>query len=29
MYIAMAFYEGKSLREKIKQGPLKQEEALE
>ena len=28
MYIAMAFYEGKSLREKIKQGPLKQEEAL-
>ncbi len=29
MYIAMAFYEGKSLREKIKQGPLKREEALE
>ncbi len=28
MYIAMAFYEGKSLREKIKEGPLKQEEAL-
>jgi TolB-like protein len=28
MYIAMAFYEGESLREKIKQGPLKQEEAL-
>jgi TolB-like protein/Tfp pilus assembly protein PilF len=28
MYIAMAFYEGQSLREKIKQGPLKQEEAL-
>ncbi len=28
MYIAMAFYEGKSLREKIKQGPLKQAEAL-
>jgi serine/threonine-protein kinase len=28
MYIAMAFYEGKSLKEKIKQGPLKQEEAL-
>ncbi|HVP89890.1 MAG TPA: protein kinase [Terriglobales bacterium] len=28
MYIAMAFYEGKSLREKIAQGPLKQEEAL-
>jgi TolB-like protein/Tfp pilus assembly protein PilF len=28
MYIAMAFYEGKSLREKIKHGPLKQEEAL-
>jgi serine/threonine protein kinase len=28
MYIAMAFYEGKSLREKIKPGPLKQEEAL-
>jgi len=29
MYIAMAFYEGKSLREKIKQGLLKQEEALD
>ena len=28
MYIAMAFYEGESLREKIKSGPLKQEEAL-
>ncbi len=28
MYIAMAFYEGGSLRERIKQGPLKQEEAL-
>jgi serine/threonine-protein kinase len=28
MYIAMAFYEGKSLREKIKQGPMNQEEAL-
>jgi TolB-like protein/Tfp pilus assembly protein PilF len=28
MYIAMAFYEGESLREKMKQGPLKQEEAL-
>jgi len=28
MYIAMAFYEGKSLREKIKPGPLKQDEAL-
>lgn len=28
MYIAMAFYEGESLREKIKQGPLKKEEAL-
>lgn len=28
MYIAMAFYEGESLREKIKPGPLKQEEAL-
>lgn len=28
MYIAMAFYEGKSLREKIKHGPLKREEAL-
>jgi len=28
MYIAMAFYEGKSLREKIKDGPLMREEAL-
>ena len=28
MYIAMAFYEGKSLREMIKHGPLKREEAL-
>ena len=28
MYIAMAFYEGKSLRERITQGPLGQEEAL-
>ncbi|MBE3045949.1 protein kinase [Candidatus Bathyarchaeota archaeon] len=28
MYIAMAFYEGESLRDKIKGGPLKQEEAL-
>jgi TolB-like protein len=29
MYIAMAFYEGESLREKIKNGPLKREEALD
>jgi serine/threonine-protein kinase len=29
MYIAMAFYEGQSLKEKIKQGPLKQQEALD
>lgn len=28
MYIAMAFYEGESLREKIKRGPLPAEEAL-
>jgi serine/threonine-protein kinase len=28
MYIAMAFYDGESLREKIKHGPLKLEEAL-
>jgi TolB-like protein/Tfp pilus assembly protein PilF len=28
MYIAMAFYDGTSLREKIKQGPMKHEEAL-
>jgi len=29
MYIAMAFYEGESLRDKIKRGPLKKEEALD
>jgi len=29
MYIAMAFYEGESLREKIKREPLKTEEAIE
>jgi serine/threonine protein kinase/Flp pilus assembly protein TadD len=28
MYIAMAFYEGESLRERIKRGPLKTEEAV-
>ena len=28
MYIAMAFYDGKSLRERVAQGPLKQDEAL-
>ena len=28
MYIAMAFYEGESLRDKIKRGPLAQEEAV-
>lgn len=29
MYIAMAYYEGESLRDKIKRGPLKKEEALD
>ncbi len=29
MYIAMAFYEGESLRDKIKRGPLEKEEALD
>jgi serine/threonine protein kinase/tetratricopeptide (TPR) repeat protein len=29
MYIAMAYYEGESLRDKIKRGPLKKEEAIE
>ena len=29
MYIAMAFYEGESLREKIKRGPLKQVDAVD
>jgi serine/threonine-protein kinase len=28
MHIAMAYYEGESLRERIKRGPLKQEEAM-
>ena len=28
MYIAMAFYEGESLRDKVKRGPLAQEDAL-
>ncbi len=29
MYIAMAYYEGESLRDKLKRGPLKKEEALD